>query len=122
MRKKENSMDTRRIASAKVKYVRIAPRKVRLIIDMIRGKNVDEAETLLNFSIKRAVRPVQKLLNQLVANAKQNENVDIDNLYISKAIVDEGPTLRRYKPRAMGRATRINKRTSHIYLEAAERM
>ena len=102
------------------KYVRIAPRKVRIVADLIRGKSVNEASTLLQFANKKAAIVMSKALNSAVANAQQESEIDIDALVVKRVFVDEGPTLRRFKPRAMGRATRINKRTSHVTVEVAE--
>lgn len=101
---------------AKLRYLRIAPRKVRLVADLIRGKSVKEAETLLSFQTKRAARPLLKLLKSALANAKNNLKMNTDNLYISKITVDEGPKFKRWRPRARGRAYMIQKKTSHITL------
>ena len=101
-------------ARAVARYVRIAPRKVRLVIDLVRGKKVDEALTILEFTPKRAAKVVKKLIQSAVANAEQNPDVDVDNLYIKRIYADEGPTLKRIRPRAVGRAYLIRKRTSHI--------
>ena len=102
--------------TANLRWLRIAPRKVRLVIDLIRGRPVEEALNLLTFSHKSAARPVSKLLRSAVANADDRGGYDLDKLFIKTAFVDEGPTWRRWLPRAMGRATRIRKRTSHITL------
>ena len=99
---------------ATMKYVRTTPRKMRRAIDMIRGQHVQEARRILRFSPLGATHDLEKLLNSAVANAEQNPGVVADNLWISRAWVDEGPTLRRYRPRAYGRATRVRKRTSHV--------
>ncbi len=101
---------------ATIKLVRISPPKVRLVVDLIRGKSVDEALNILQFTAKRAAPIVSKLVENALNNIERSEALDwdIDDLYVSKVFVDEGPTLRRFKPRAQGRATRINKRTSHI--------
>ena len=99
---------------AAARYVRISPRKIRLIIDQIRGKKVEEALNLLSFSPQRGAFILRKLLNSAIANAQQNSDVDVDNLYINRIFADEGPVLKRFRPRAMGRATRILKRTSHL--------
>ncbi len=101
-------------ARAVARYVRIAPRKVRLVIDLVRGKKVDEALAILEFTTKRAAKVVKKLIQSAVANAEQNPDVDVDNLYIKRIYADEGPTLKRIRPRAVGRAYLIRKRTSHI--------
>ncbi len=103
-------METRAVA----KYVRISPRKVRLVMDQVRGKRVEDALNMLTFAPQKAARIVKKVIQSAVANAEQNTNVDIDNLYIKRIYADEGPTLKRFRPRALGRATRIRKRTSHL--------
>ncbi|MEK7167188.1 MAG: 50S ribosomal protein L22 [Patescibacteria group bacterium] len=101
---------------AKAKYIRISPKKVRLVIDVVRGMNVEEAENQLKFIFKKACRPVLKLLNSAIANAKHNFNLKKENLYIKEIIVNQGPTLDRWMPRAFGRAAAIKKRTSHIVI------
>ncbi len=106
-------------ARAVQKYVRIAPRKVRIVSNLIRGMPVNEALEVLRFTPKRAALVVRKVLDTAVANARQKGEVDLDDLHVVKIFVDEGPIMRRFKPRAMGRATRINKRTSHLTLEVA---
>ena len=104
--------------TAKLKYLRIAPRKVRLVADLIRGKSVEEAQNILNFMQKRTVKPFSKLLKQGISNAKNNPpaggQIEEKNLYISKILVDEGPKLKRVFPRARGHADEIQKKTSHI--------
>ncbi|WZX99916.1 50S ribosomal protein L22 [Bacillus sp. FSL W7-1360] len=107
-------------AKAVAKQVRIAPRKVRLVIDLIRGKQVGEAIAILKHTPKAASPVVEKLLNSAVANAEHNYEMEPNSLYISEVFVDEGPTLKRFRPRAQGRASRINKRTSHITLVVKE--
>ncbi len=99
-----------------MKYARTTPRKMRRVIDMIRGQHVEEARRILRFSPLGPTPDVEKLLNSAVANAEQNPGVIADNLVVARAWVDEGPTLRRYRPRAYGRATRVRKRTSHVTL------
>ncbi|MBA2523618.1 MAG: 50S ribosomal protein L22 [Solirubrobacterales bacterium] len=99
---------------AKAKYVRIAPRKVRLVADQIRGLEVERAVSLLTFSPRGASVPLLKLLNSAAANAENNNDLDPEDMLISSVSVDEGPTMRRYRPRARGRATRIEKRSCHI--------
>lgn len=100
---------------AQLKYLRIAPRKVRLVADMIRYKNAQKAVSLLAFSIKRGSRPIKKLLESALANAKNNyEMTNIDALYIKRITVDEAPKLKRWRARARGRAMQIQKKTSHI--------
>ena len=97
-----------------LRYVRISPRKVRLIMDQIRGKKVGEVLNSLSFSSQKSAFLLKKLINSAVANAEENLNIDVDMLYIKRVFADEGPTLKRFRPRAMGRATRIRKRTSHL--------
>lgn len=107
--------------TAKLRYLRIAPRKVRLVADLIRGKSVEEAQNILNFTQKRAALPILKLLKQAISNAKNNFQLEEKNLYISKILVDEGPKLKRVRPRAKGHADEIQKKTSHITLVLEER-
>ena len=97
-----------------MKYVRTSPRKMRRTVDLIRGQHVEEARRILRLSPLGASRDVEKLLNSAVANAEQRPGVIAENLVVSRAWVDEGPTLRRFRPRAYGRATRVRKRTSHV--------
>tara|TARA_Y100000310_G_C20071531_1_gene529636 strand:+ start:45 stop:455 length:411 start_codon:yes stop_codon:yes gene_type:complete len=99
---------------AKVKYLRVSPRKVRLVVDMIRGQKVTKALDTLNFCNKWAKRPIIKLLNSAIANAKHNFNLQEEDLYIKVIKADGGPMLKRWRPRAFGRASTIRKRTSHI--------
>ncbi len=101
--------------TVKLRHLRIAPRKVRLVADLIRGKSVEEARVILQFTVKRAAPPVLKLLNSAIASAKQ-KNLDPSRLYISKITVDEGPKLKRWRARARGQAYEIQKKTSHITL------
>jgi large subunit ribosomal protein L22 len=102
---------------AVAKYVRIAPRKARLVADEIRGKSVSEAVSALQFTNKRAAGLVGDVLKSAAANAEHNFEADVDVLRVKTIKVDEGPTIKRYRPRAMGRATMIRKRTSHITIE-----
>ncbi len=106
---------------AKLRHLRISPRKVRLVANLINGLDVKEAEKELKFSTKRSSRHILKLLKSAVANAKNNANWPEEGLYVSKVVVEMGPTLKRWMPRAMGRATPIMKRTSHIILELSLR-
>ncbi|MEZ0234667.1 MAG: 50S ribosomal protein L22 [Actinomycetota bacterium] len=106
-------------ARATMKYVRTSPRKMRRVIDMIRGQHVVEARRILRFSPLGPTPDVEKLLNSAIANAEQQPGVIEENLMVSRAWVDDGPTLRRYRPRAYGRATRVRKRTSHVTLVVA---
>ncbi|MEW9676492.1 50S ribosomal protein L22 [Lentibacillus sp. L22] len=108
-------------AKAVAKSVRIAPRKVRLVIDLIRGKNVGEAIAILRHTRRGASPVVEKVLNSAIANAEHNYEMDTDSLVISEAFVNEGATLKRFRPRAQGRASKINKRTSHITVVVTEK-
>lgn len=99
---------------AKLKFVRVAPRKAKLVADLIRGKGSEEALNILTFTKKAAAKIIIKLMKSAIANATQKKNIDVDRLYIKKITVDQGPTMKRYQPRALGRATMIRKRTSHI--------
>lgn len=105
---------------AELNNIRISPRKVRLVIDVVRGKSVKHAETQLTFMNKAAASPVLKLLRSAVANAKNNFDLKTDSLYLKSIVVNEGRTLKRYMPRAYGRADVIRKRSSHILLVLAE--
>ncbi len=102
---------------AVAKFVRIAPRKARLVADEIRGKSYPEARSLLRFTNKRAARVLDDVLKSAAANAEHNMDADADELRVKTVKVDEGPTIKRYRARAMGRATMIRKRTSHITVE-----
>ncbi|MBJ7459807.1 MAG: 50S ribosomal protein L22, partial [Thermoleophilaceae bacterium] len=99
---------------ATARYVRSSPRKSRLVVDHIRDSSVEDARIFLQFTARHVGRDVAKVLESAVANAEHNHELDVDNLHIVKAFVDEGPTLKRWRPRAKGRATQILKRTSHI--------
>ncbi len=102
---------------AVAKFVRIAPRKARLVADEVRGKSYPEAVSLLQFTNKRAAKILGDVLKSAAANAEHNMDADIEELRLKTIKVDEGPTIKRYRPRAMGRATMIRKRTSHITVE-----
>ncbi|MBE9546168.1 MAG: 50S ribosomal protein L22 [Proteobacteria bacterium] len=103
-------METRAIA----KYIRISPQKARLVVDMIRGKKVEEAQKILTFTRKKAAGIVEKALKSAIANAAQNPNIDENILYVKEVFVDQGPSLKRWRARAQGRAAMIKKRMSHI--------
>ena len=103
-------METQAVA----RHIRMSPRKVRYVADLVRGKKVEEALDILTFTPRRASPVISRLLKSAIANAGQNESIDVDTLYIKKIFVDGGSTLKRFRPRAMGRATTIRKRTSHI--------
>ena len=108
-------------STAKARYVRIAPRKLRLVMDMVRGKPVEDALTTLGLVRKGASPVLAKVIKSAVANAENNHSMNKDGLFIKEAYVDEGPTLKRFMPRAMGRATQIRKRTSHITVVLSEK-
>jgi large subunit ribosomal protein L22 len=99
---------------ATARYIRMSPRKVKVVIDLIRNKSLDEARAILANTPKAATEPVLKLLNSAAANAVNNLDLNLDNLYVAEVYANQGPTLKRYRPRAHGRAARIRKRTSHI--------
>lgn len=101
-------------AKAIAKFVRIAPRKVQLVTDLVRGKKVDEALAILKFTPKGAAPVVEKVVKSALANAENNLNMDRENLYVAEIYANQGPTMKRFRPRAQGRATTIRKRTSHI--------
>ncbi|MEV5825680.1 MULTISPECIES: 50S ribosomal protein L22 [Actinomadura] len=101
-------------ARAQARYIRVTPRKARRVVDLIRGLPAAEAQAVLRFAPQAASEPVGKVLASAIANAEHNFKLDSDTLVVSRAWVDEGPTLKRFRPRAQGRAYRINKRTSHI--------
>ena len=100
--------------TAKARYVRVSPRKARLVTDLVKGKKVEEALNILAFTKKAFAKTLTKVINSAVANAQQNNQMDVDTLMIKRIAIDGGPTLKRYIPRAMGRATMVRKRTSHI--------
>ncbi len=103
-------MESRAVA----KHIRISPQKIRLVIDQVRGKKVEDALNMLTFAPQKGAKILKKLINSAVANAEQNNDIDVDSLFIQKIYADEGPTMKRFRPRAMGRATRILKRSSHL--------
>ena len=102
------------VVRASSRYVRVAPRKARLIADQVRGLQIDRARALLQFSPRAAAQDIGKLIESAAANAENNHDLIADEMRVAEITVDEGPTLRRFRPRALGRATPINKRTSHI--------
>jgi large subunit ribosomal protein L22 len=103
------------------KYLRVSPHKARLVADLVRGKNVGDALTILKYSPKKSGRLINKTLRSAVANAENRKTMDVDNLFIKSITIDEGPRLKRFRPRAMGRATRILKGSSHITVVLSER-
>jgi large subunit ribosomal protein L22 len=106
---------------AKLKFARIGPRKAQLVADLIRGKGSEEALSVLMFTKKSAAKTLSKLLKSAIANAGQNKTIDVDRLYVKKITVDQGPTMKRFMPRALGRATTIRKRSSHILIVLDEK-
>ena len=106
---------------AQARFVRESPNKVRRVLDLVRGLPVGEAETVLKFVNRGAAEPVVKVLKSAVANAEHNHSLDADDLFVAEAFADEGPTLKRFRPAARGRATRIRKRTSHITIVVANK-
>ncbi|MHB9146512.1 MAG: 50S ribosomal protein L22 [Symbiobacteriia bacterium] len=108
-------------AKASVRHVRIAPRKVRIVIDQIRGKSVKEAITLLQFISKRASKVIEKVIKSAAANAEHNLELNRDTLYVAEAFVDQGPTLKRFHPHQRGQAFQILKRTSHVTVVVREK-
>jgi large subunit ribosomal protein L22 len=108
-------------AKAVAKYIRMSPQKVRLVVDLIRGKRVQEARNILLYTRKYAAGIVAKVLKSAVANASQNPNIDENTLYVKEVFVDQGPSLKRWRARAQGRAAGIKKRTSHITVVVDER-
>ncbi len=106
---------------ARLRFARISPRKARLVADLVRGKRSEEALNILSFTKKASARILIKLLKSAIANATQKKTIDIDRLYVKQIMVDQGPTMKRFQPRALGRATTIRKRTSHIHIVLDER-
>ncbi|MFA5249359.1 MAG: 50S ribosomal protein L22 [Candidatus Paceibacterota bacterium] len=104
------------MVSAKLSYLRISPRKARLVADLVRGKSVEKAQSILSFTIKRAASPILKLLNSAVANAKNNFHLDAKGLYVARIWVNEGAVYKRVMPRARGNANQLRKRTCHVEL------
>jgi len=107
---------------ATARYVRVSSRKVRLVTDLIKGRDLTEARQILEYSPRAAARIVLKVLSSATANAENNNKLSPESLFVTRAYVDEGPTLKRFRPRALGRATPINKRTSHITVVLDEKM
>ncbi len=105
---------------AQSRFVRQSPYKVRRVLDLVRGLPVEEAEHVLRLTNRAAAKPIAKTLHSAIANAEHNHALDVEELFVAEAFADEGPTLRRFKPRARGRATRIDKRTSHITIVVSE--
>jgi ribosomal protein L22 len=111
--------EEREMVTARGRYVRCSARKARLMADLVRGRSVPEAQAILAFSTRAAAGPVRKVLESAMANADHNHATNAAELVLAHVTVDEGPTIKRFRPRAMGRATRINKRTCHITIRLA---
>ena len=111
---RKNEAEEPVLVRASAKYVRVSPRKARLIADQVRGKHIDDARSLLQFSPRSAAEDISKVIESAAANAEANHDLIGDEMIVSEIRVDEGPTLKRFRPRAMGRATPIHKRTCHI--------
>ncbi|MCI8650026.1 MAG: 50S ribosomal protein L22 [Anaerotruncus sp.] len=108
-------------AKASLRHARIAPRKVQIVLDLIRNKPADQAMAILKHTPKAACEPLEKLLKSAIANAENNFNMDRESLFVSECYVTPGPTMKRIRPRAQGRAFRVLKRTSHVFITVAER-
>ena len=108
-------------AKATLRNCRIAPRKVQIVLDLIRGQDLDKARAILKYTSKAACEPLLKLVNSAAANAENNNGMNVDDLYVAECWVCQGPTLKRIRPRSQGRAYRINKKTSHITVVLRER-
>lgn len=113
--------DAAATAVATARYVRCSARKMRLVADQVRGKKVVDARTVLNFSTRNAAQVVSKVIGSAVANAENNHDMNSDELFVSSIYVNEGPTMKRIRPRAMGRAFRVRKRSCHVTVELASR-
>lgn len=120
MNAKAEAAEELQSARAQARYVRMTPMKVRRVVDLVRGRSAADALAILKFAPQAAAEPVAKVIASAVANAENNTGLDRETLVVSTAFVDEGPTIKRFQPRAQGRAFRINKRTSHITIEVSE--
>lgn len=118
---KEEQEEAVRSVKATARYIRISARKLRLVADLVRGKKADEARTILGFTPRNGAKVVDKLIASALANAENNHDLSGDDLYVKSIYVNEGPTMKRYRARALGRAYRIRKRTSHVTVELASR-
>ena len=119
--KAKDKKENRQTVSATARYVAISARKLRLVADLVRGQDIDQARTTLNFTPKNGAKVIDKLIASATANAENNHDMSADELFIKRIYVNEGPTMKRYRPRALGRAYRIRKRSSHITIELASR-
>ena len=118
---KTKSSENTEVARATLRHIRMSPRKIRLVVDLIRGKQVEPALTLLKFSPKKGAKIAHKLLESAIANAREHARADVDKLWVTSGWVNEGRTLSRYRPAAHGRATPIRKRSSHMTLVVGEK-
>jgi len=109
------------VATATLRHIRMSPRKARLVVDLIRGKQVEPALAILKFSPKKGAKLAHKLLQSAIANAREHQRADVDNLWVTKSWVDEGRTLKRFMPAAHGRANPIRKRSSHMTIVVGEK-
>ena len=116
----DKAMQSAPVATAKATYIRIAPRKVQIVLDLIRNQPADKAMAILKYTPKAACEPLMKLLKSAMANAENNNNMDVSRLYVAECSVSQGPTLKRMRPKDHGRGFRINKKTSHITLVLKE--
>jgi large subunit ribosomal protein L22 len=119
--KTEEKEETGQVVKASARFVRISARKLRLVADLVRGQDIAKARTTLSFTPKKGAEIIDKLIASAVANAENNHEMTSDELYIKSIYVNEGPTMKRYRPRALGRAYRIRKRSSHVTVELASR-
>ncbi|RJQ44649.1 MAG: 50S ribosomal protein L22 [Gaiellales bacterium] len=119
--KAKEKAETRQSVSATAKHVRISARKLRLVADLVRGQDIARARTTLSFTPKGGAAVIDKLIASATANAENNHDMSADELFIKSIYVNEGPTMKRYRPRALGRAYRIRKRSSHVTVELASR-
>lgn len=108
------------VSTAKLSYVRMSSSKIRLVANLVKGKQLEDALTTLRFSNKKAAKLIDKVVRSAMANAERTKEIDVDNLVLSNIKVEQGPTLKRFLPRAMGRATKIRHRTSHIIVTLEE--
>lgn len=118
-RNKETKLNRKPVAHAR--YVRVSPIKAKYVLDLIRGKDVKTAKATLLYTPRKAARIIEKVLNSAIANAENNKGLDVDSLYVEKAMATQGPTMKRIRPRAQGRAFRIEKKSSHITIELNSR-
>lgn len=121
IKKERNEQNRDRRAQAHAKYVRVSDTKARIVLEQIKGKSIGDAMAIIKYSPRYAAEVIEKVLKSAVANAENNLELDVNNLYVAEVIANQGPTLKRVRPRAQGRAYRINKKTSHISIYLDER-